>query len=245
MFDLNQSIAEWRRQMAAGGIQESAVLDELESHLRDEFERQLQSASSPQEAFEIAVRRIGQPGALQNEFAIAETNKETRLQWLKNTLLSFLGVPPAYPNTFTASAQRTLELGGREALGFHHDFIGTEHVLLGLLELETGVVANVLAKMGVDHRVVRSEIEKIVGNGPTQQFATTLPYTPRTKKALELAGKEARTFNHDRVSPEHIFLGLLLEGSGVAALVLKNLGVNIQTAREQTLRELGGNQSAG
>src|SRR5580692_5055891 len=164
MFDLEQSIAEWRRQMAAGGIKESVVLDELESHLRDEFERQIKSSSSPQESFEIAVRRIGQPGVLQTEFAIAGPGLETRLQKLTSGLLGLLGVKPPRPQIFTASAQKTLELGGKEALGFHHDFIGTEHVLLGLLQLETGAVARILGMLGVDHRIVRSEIEKVVGS---------------------------------------------------------------------------------
>lgn len=239
MFDLEQSIAEWRRQMLAGGIKDSAVLDELESHLRDAFERQAQSASSPQEAFEIAVRQIGQPGALQTEFAKAGATNETGLRRLKNAFLRFIGIHPPASIIFTPSAQRTLELGGQEALGFHHDFIGTEHVLLGLLELENGIVTRVLGKMHVDHGVVRSEIEKIIGNGPSARFNSTLPYTPRVKKALELAGKEARTHKHIHVGAEHIFLGLLLEGSGVAALVLKKLGVNNQTAREQMLKELG------
>jgi hypothetical protein len=242
MFDLDKAIAEWRRQMADGGIKASPVLNELESHLRDEFERQMTSGVPPQNAFEIAVQRIGQPGVLQNEFTIA--NAETRRQRLKYALLKFLGLSRTPRPAFSASAQKTLELGGKEALGFHHDFIGTEHVLLGLLQLETGVVAKILGKLGVDHRVVRSEIEKVVGSGPIESLPSSPVYTPRVKKALELAGREACAHNHGSISAEHIFLGLLLEGGGLAALVLKHLGVDIQAAREQTLRELARNQSA-
>lgn len=245
MFDLEQAIAEWRRQMAAGGIKDSAVLDELESHLREDVAHQMQSGLAPQAAFEVAAGRIGLPGALQNEFVMAGPNQETRLQWLKSAFLRFIGVQPKSPNTFTTSARKTLELGGKQALGFRHDFIGTEHVLLGLLELETGTVASILQSLGVDRRVVRSEIEKVVGPGPVQPATSdTLRYTPRVKKALQLAGREATAHHHPDVSAEHIFLGLLLEGGGVAAMILNNLGVNIQMAREETLRELGRNQSA-
>lgn len=245
MFDLEQAIAGWRKQMAAGGIKDSSVLDELESHLREDVAHQMQSGLTPQAAFEVAAGRIGRPGALQNEFVTAGANQETRLQWLKSAFLSFIGVQSRSPHIFTTSARKTLELGGKEALGFHHDFVGTEHVLLGLLGLETGAISSVLQKLGVDRRVVRSEIERIVGSGPVlPAISDTLRYTPRVKKALKLAGREAKAHRHPDVSAEHIFLGLLLEGGGVAAMVLKNLGVNIQMAREETLSELGRNQSA-
>ncbi len=243
MFDLEQSITEWRRQMLAAGINSPDLLDELESHLREDVAGQVRSGLCEQDAFEIAVRRIGQPGELQSEFKIAGATKEPRPQWLKKALLCFIGVRPPALHTFTASAQKTLELGGKEALGFHHDFIGTEHVLLGLLELDTGVVTSVLRKMGVEGKVVRSEIEKVVGNGPVQPVSSAPPYTPRVKKALELAGREAQAHNHKLVGPEHIFVGLLLEGSGVAALILKKLGVNVEAARKEIIKELRWNQS--
>jgi Clp amino terminal domain, pathogenicity island component len=242
MFNLEQAIAEWRRQMMAAGITGPESLDELEGHLRDDIEQRMRSGSSELDAFESAVQQIGQPTALESEFAKVRATKWPRLQRLKDALLRFLGVPLLSPNAFTAGALEILELGGKEALGFHHDFIGTEHVLLGLLESKTGIVPVVLEKLGVDHKTVRSEIEKIVAIGPALRTGHLLPYTPRVKKALALAGKEARALKQTHIGAEHIFLGLLLEGGGVAALVLKSLGVNIRTAREQILMQLGRNQ---
>jgi len=233
---------EWRRQMQAAGVKNQNVLDELESHLREDVERQLHSGASGEQAFVTALQSIGQPASLQHEFAKAAAAKGTRLQRWKVALLAFIGFPLPFPNALTAGALETLELGGKEALGFHHDFIGTEHVLLGLLELKTGSVRGVLHRMGVDHKTERSEIEKIVGKGPAQWTPRTPPYTPRVKQALALANAEARALHQTHVSAEHIFLGLLREGSGVAAVVLKSLGVNIQTARAEIYRELGRNQ---
>jgi len=228
--------------MLAAGVKNPNVLDELESHLREDVERRMQSGLNAPQAFEIAAQSIGQPIALQHEFAKARATKTTRRQRLKNSLLRFIGVQLPSPIFLTTSAQETLELGGKEALGFHHDFIGTEHVLLGLLELKTGIVRDILQKMGVDHKIVRSEIEKVVGLGPEPRITHAPPYTPRAKKALALAGEEARALRQTHVGAEHIFLGLLREGSGVAGLVLRNLGVNIQSAREQIPGELGRNQ---
>lgn len=242
MFDLEQAITEWRRQMLAVGVKTPALLDELESHLRDDVEQQMRLGANAQEAFEIAVRQIGQPDALRNEFTKIGPTKRTRLQRLKSALLKFFGASPPLANAYTADAREILELGGKEALGFHHDFIGTEHLLLGLLELETGIVPGILQRIGVDRRIVRQEIEKIVGFGLPQPNTSTLPYTPRVKKALELSGREARAQNRMRVSPEHIFLGLMLEGGGVAALVLRNLGVSAAMIRGEILKELRRNQ---
>ncbi len=242
MSKLEHAITEWRRQMLAAGVKTSAVLDELESHLRDDVEQQMRSGMGAQEAFEIAVQRIGQPAALQNEFEKAGSTKGRRLQRFKAALLRLVGVPLPYPNAFTTGAREILELGGKEARGFHHDFIGTEHVLLGLLESKTGGLSVALQRMGVDSKIVRAEIEKIVGNGPARQTVQSLPYTPRVKKALALAAGEARAWNQTHVGAEHIFLGLLSEGGGVAALVLKILGVNIRTARSEILMQLGRNQ---
>ena len=245
MFDLERAIADWRRQMLAAGVKPPTTLDELESHLREDVERQTQSGVSVEQAFEIALQRIGQPGTLQSEFAKVGATKETRRRKLKLALLRFLGFPVPAPVVLTAGAQKSLELGGREALGFHHDFIGTEHVLLGLLELEKGAVTGVLRRMGVDHRIVRNEIERFVGRGPEQRITHAPPFTPRAKKALELAGREAKAQNHARVSAEHIFLGLLARraGDGVAVLVLKKLGVDVEAARAEVARELRWNQS--
>jgi len=226
--------------MLAAGVKNPNVLDELESHLREDVERLARSGSNMEQAFETAVGRIGQGGPLKREFAKVGAAKGTRRQGLKSALLRFIGMALPPPDAFTACARETLELGGKEALGLHHHFIGTEHVLLGLLELKTGVVCGVLHRLGVDRKIVRTEIEKVVGPGPAEQMTEMPPYTPRVKKALAIAGSEARALNHTHVGAEHIFLGLLLEGGGVAARVLKNLGVNIQTAREEIQRELGG-----
>ncbi len=242
MFNLEQSIAAWRRQMLAAGVKNRNVLEELESHLREEVERQARSGAGAEQAFAMATQRIGQPAALQQEFAKAGAMKATRLQQLKAVLLRFMGFPTLSPCALNAAARESLELGGKEALGFHHDFIGTEHVLLGLLESKTGIVPGVLQRMGLNHRIIRSEIEKIVGCGPVQPAGHALRYTPRVKKALEIASSEARALNQTHVGAEHILLGLLREGGGVAALVLKTLGVNLQAARAEIASESGGKQ---
>jgi hypothetical protein len=239
MFNLEQAIADWRRQMTASGIGSPDVLDELEAHLREDVERQVRSGFAAQNAFEAAVQRIGWPARLRDEFAKAGVTGARRQKW-KAALLRFIGVPShPRPLALTTGAGEILDCGGREARGFQHDFIGTEHVLLGLLEAKTGVVPGVLQRMGVDPKTVRDEIGKIVGPGRAQGACPAPPYTPRVKKALELAGAEARALNRTQVDGEHIFLGLLREGSGVAAMVLKSLGVNTQTAREEVIRELG------
>lgn len=237
MFDIEKAIGEWRRQMLAAGVKDPNVLDELEGHLREEMKRQSGSGESVEQAFANAVQRIGSPVALQNEFAKA--SKGTRRQRLRTAFLEFLGIPPLLPDALTAGARETLELGMNEARGFHHHFVGTEHALLGLLDQPEGIVRAVLHRMGVDHQIVRSEIEYIVGPGPAEESTHTPPYTPRLKKALALAGSEARALNQTRTGPEHIFLGLIREGDGVAARVLKKLGVNIQKAREEILKESG------
>src|ERR1700690_1219934 len=131
-------------------------------------------------------------------------------------------------NNFTPRAQQVLALARKEADRFHHNFVGTEHVLLGLISLGQGVAVNVLQKLGLDLESVRLEVEKQVGTGPDQKMFGNIPYTPRVKRVLALAGEEARALNHTYVGTEHILLGLLREGDGVAAKVLKNLDVDIE-----------------
>jgi hypothetical protein len=240
MFNLEQAIANWRRTMLAAGIKSPAPMDELELHLREEIERLMKAGMSGQAAFNSAVQSMGQPATLQHEFAKTGASKWTRLQRLKGALLRFIGIP--HPATALAdSAQDILEMSGKEALGFHHDFIGTEHVLLALLNVKSGTVSGVLQSLGVDHKTVRDKIEKIVAGWP-QPVGHALSYTSRVKKALQLAGAEARAMNQTRVGPEHIFLGLLQEGGGVAALVLKTLGVSSRDAREEIVENLDRNQ---
>ncbi len=141
-------------------------------------------------------------------------------------------------NNFTPRAQQVLALARKEADRFNHNFVGTEHLLLGLIKLGQGVAVNVLQKLGLDLDTVRMEVEKQVGTGPDQKMIGNIPYTPRVKKVLALAAKEAKALNHTSVGTEHILLGLLREGDGVAARVLKNLDVDIEQTRQEILKEL-------
>src|SRR5216683_6688568 len=145
---------------------------------------------------------------------------------------------------FTPRAQQVLALARKEADRFHHNFVGTEHVLLGLIKLGQGVAVNVLQKLGLDLETVRMEVEKQVGTGPDQKMIGNIPYTPRVKKVLALAQKEAKNLSHTYVGTEHILLGLLREGDGVAARVLKNLDVDIEQTRQEILKELDPNFNA-
>jgi len=146
-------------------------------------------------------------------------------------------------NNFTPRAQQVLALARKEADRFNHNFVGTEHLLLGLIKLGQGVAVNVLQKMGLDLETVRMEVEKQVGTGPDQKMIGNIPYTPRVKKVLALAAKEAKQLAHTYVGTEHILLGLLREGDGVAARVLKNLDVDIEQTRQEILKELDPNLS--
>src|SRR5919197_1075434 len=144
-------------------------------------------------------------------------------------------------NNFTPRAQQVLALARKEADRFNHNFVGTEHLLLGLIKLGQGVAVNVLQKMGLDLETVRMEVEKQVGSGPETKMVGNVPYTPRVKKVLALAGKEAKALNHSYVGTEHILLGLLREGEGVAARVLKSLEIDIERTRNEILKELDPN----
>ncbi|HLS27119.1 MAG TPA: ATP-dependent Clp protease ATP-binding subunit [Opitutales bacterium] len=141
-------------------------------------------------------------------------------------------------NNFTPRAQQVLALARKEADRFHHNYVGTEHLLLGLIKLGQGVAVSVLQKMGMDLATVRNAVEKQVGTGPEGKPTGNIPYTPRVKKVLALAGKEAKALNHSYVGTEHILLGLLREGEGVAARVLKALDVDIERTRNEILSEL-------
>ncbi len=147
-------------------------------------------------------------------------------------------------SNFTPRAQQVLALARKEADRFNHNFLGTEHLLLGLIKLGQGVAVNVIQKMGLDLETVRMEVEKQVGTGPDQKMIGNIPYTPRVKKVLALASKEAKALNHTYVGTEHILLGLLREGDGVAAKVLKNLDVDIEQCRQEILKELDPNFAA-
>jgi len=148
-------------------------------------------------------------------------------------------------NNFTPRAQQVLALARKEADRFHHNYVGTEHILLGLIKLGQGVAVSVLQKMGLDLETVRAAVEKQVGTGQETKTQNSIPYTPRVKKVLALAGKEAKTLNHSYVGTEHILLGLLREGEGVAARVLKSLDIDIERTRNEILRELDPQFSGG
>src|SRR5437773_11731999 len=141
-------------------------------------------------------------------------------------------------NNFTPRAQQVLALARKEADRFNHNYVGTEHLLLGLVKLGQGVAVNVLQKIGLDLETVRMEVEKQVGSGPETKMVGSVPYTPRVKKVLALAGKEAKALNHSYVGTEHILLGLLREGEGVAARVLKSLELDIERTRNEIFIEL-------
>src|SRR5712675_1891087 len=144
-------------------------------------------------------------------------------------------------NNFTPRAQQVLALARKEADRFNHNFVGTEHLLLGLIKLGQGVAVNVLRKMGLDLEIVRMEVEKQVGTGPDEKMVGNIPYTPRVKKVLALAAKESRALNHTYVGTEHILLGILREADGVAARVLRNLDVDVEQTRQAILNELDPN----
>jgi len=147
----------------------------------------------------------------------------------------------------TDRARKVMALANQEAQRFNHEYIGTEHILLGLVKEGSGVGANVLKNLGIDLRKVRLEVEKLVKSGPEMVTMGKLPQTPRAKKVIEYAIEEARNLNHNYVGTEHLLLGLLREQDGVAAQVLLNLGLKLEEVREEVLNLLGagGEQEEG
>ncbi|MSR43971.1 MAG: ATP-dependent Clp protease ATP-binding subunit [Phycisphaerales bacterium] len=139
----------------------------------------------------------------------------------------------------TDRARKVMALANQEAQRFNHEYIGTEHILLGLVKEASGVGANVLKNLGIDLRKVRLEVEKLVKSGPEMVTMGKLPQTPRAKKVLEYAIEEARNLNHNYVGTEHLLLGLLREQDGVAAQVLVNLSLKLEEVREEVLNLLG------
>src|SRR5215471_11164774 len=140
---------------------------------------------------------------------------------------------------FTDRARKVMALANQEAQRFNHEYIGTEHILLGLVKEGSGVGANVLRNLDVDLRKVRLEVEKLVKAGPEMVTMGKLPQTPRAKKVIEYAIEEARNLNHNYVGTEHLLLGLLREHDGVAAQVLMNLGVKVEETMETVKKLLG------
>jgi ATP-dependent Clp protease ATP-binding subunit ClpC len=142
-------------------------------------------------------------------------------------------------NRFTERARKVIVLAKEEARRFNHDYIGTEHLLLGLIHEGEGVAAAVLQKLGLSLESIRLEVEKLVQPGPSTQILGDIPFTPRSKKSLELAAEEARALGHNYIGTEHLLLGLLREGEGVASQVLMNLGLDLNTVRSEIMEILG------
>ena len=149
------------------------------------------------------------------------------------------------PGNYTPRAQQVIQLARAEAERFNHPYVGTEHILLGLAALGQGVAVTVLERMGISLEALRLEVEKAVGQGPETKTVGNVPFTPRAKKVLQLAAAEARALNHSYIGTEHILLGLLREGEGVAAQVLRNLSVDLDTTRVEVMKELDPNFEPG
>ena len=142
-------------------------------------------------------------------------------------------------NKFTERARKVILLAKQEAKRFNHDYIGTEHVLLGLLREGEGVAAAVLQSLGMNLNNIRLEVEKLVQVGPATVVSGDLPFTPKAKKVMELAMEEARTLGHNYIGTEHLLLGLIREGEGVASQVFMNMGLDLEKVREEVIKLLG------
>jgi ATP-dependent Clp protease ATP-binding subunit ClpA len=140
---------------------------------------------------------------------------------------------------FTDRARKVMKLANVEARRLNHEYIGTEHILLALLEEGTGVAAHTLRNLDLDLRKIRLEIEKVVQSGPDRVAMGKRPQTPRAKKAIEYSIEEARNLNHNYVGTEHLLLGLLREQEGLAAQILINLGLKLEDVRAEVGRLLG------
>ena len=147
-------------------------------------------------------------------------------------------------NNFTPRAQQALALARKEADRHYHHFVGTEHLLLGIIALGQGTAYTVLRKLEISIEALRNEVAKQVGTGPDEKKIANIDYTPRVKKVLAFASKEASAFRHTYVGTEHLLLGLLREGDGVAARVLLNAGVELEATRRAVLKELNPNSTA-
>jgi ATP-dependent Clp protease ATP-binding subunit ClpC len=139
----------------------------------------------------------------------------------------------------TDRARKVMALANQEAQRLNHEYIGTEHILLGLVKEGSGVGANVLKNLDIDLRKVRLEVEKLVKSGPEMVTMGKLPQTPRAKKVIEYAIEEARNLNHNYVGTEHLLLGLIKLGQGVAVNVLQKMGLDLETVRMEVEKQVG------
>ena len=147
-------------------------------------------------------------------------------------------------NKFTERARKVILLAKEEAKRFNHDYIGTEHILLGLIREGEGVAAAVLQKLGLSPEKIRLEVEKLVQSGPTTMVSGDIPFTPKAKKVIELAMEEARSLGHNYIGTEHLLLGLIREGEGVASQVLMNLGLDLNRVRSEVITLVGSSTPA-
>src|SRR6188768_1161551 len=156
----------------------------------------------------------------------------------RRTSSGFEGIMNGY--NFTERVRKVLAMAREESARLHHEYVGTEHILLGILHEAEGVAATVLANLSVEADEMELKIAQIIKSGrPGKHVGPDLPYTSRAKKVLEFAMSEARELNHTYVGTEHLLLGLLREEKGIAAQVLNDSGVSLETARAETLRILG------
>jgi ATP-dependent Clp protease ATP-binding subunit ClpC len=163
------------------------------------------------------------------------------MNWLKKFLAKLKSREPdshELLDNFTPRAKKVMAFANEEALHLKHNFIGTEHILLGLVKLGDGVAANVLIKLGLTLEKARMGVEKIDGLGPDRKITFTLPFTPRAKEVFKLARNDAKLLNHTYIGTEHILLGILYEGQGIAAKVLRDFNIDIKKMREEILNEL-------
>jgi ATP-dependent Clp protease ATP-binding subunit ClpA len=140
-------------------------------------------------------------------------------------------------------AQQALALARKEADRFNHNFVGTEHLLLGVVRVGEGTAVRVLQKMGIDLGRVQSEVKKKIGSGPPCKHIGVIPYTPRVKRIISLALNEAKALGHSYLGTEHLLLGMLSEGDGVAARVLKDFGVELERTCQEIRKELDPNKT--
>ncbi|MEO7300798.1 MAG: Clp protease N-terminal domain-containing protein [Verrucomicrobiota bacterium] len=161
------------------------------------------------------------------------------MDWLKSAKEILKGTSRG-PD-FTPRARRVLLLARQEADRLHHDFIGTEHLLLGVIALGSGVSVNVMIQHGFTLDEVRTEVERHVEKGLEGIIPRSIPYTPRTKRVMAQAENEAKRFQHTYVGTEHLLLALLAESEGLAAKVFKNLGLDAAQAYAEITKELNPN----
>jgi ATP-dependent Clp protease ATP-binding subunit ClpC len=165
--------------------------------------------------------------------------------WAKEHLAKWKAAQTAASKMFTPRAQQALWLARREAERLNHNYVGTEHVLIGLIELGQGVAVNVLNKLGLTLETVRVEVEKLAPCGSDPKMFGNVPYTPRMKRVLTRAKEDAKALNHTYIGTEHILLGLLAEVDGVAARVFQKFNLNPEQVRKEILKELTPNYPSG